>query len=197
MEPASNGMPPGDPGEAAYRPGVREDFDRLYTATYQRIFRTLIVMLGDRAAAEDCTQDAFLGAFKAWAAWRQDSPAEAWVHRIAINTAISYRRRQRLREVGELVRRLGRPVEQDPEDRAVEGEVAREIRRLPPKQAAVLVLRHLHGYTNREIAAALGVPESTVATRLMDAKRSLRRRLPDPSTGNPDTSRPVRVPPDE
>ncbi|MBO0701609.1 MAG: sigma-70 family RNA polymerase sigma factor, partial [Candidatus Dormibacteraeota bacterium] len=60
-----------------YRPGNREDFDRLYAATYQRIFRTLLAMLGDRAAAEDCTQDAFLQAFRAWARWKQDAPAEA------------------------------------------------------------------------------------------------------------------------
>ena len=40
------------------------------------------------------------------------------------------------------------------------------------------VLRHLHGYTNREIASALGIPESTVASRLMEAKRALRARLP-------------------
>ena len=182
---------------AGYRPGDREDFDRLYVATYQRIFRTLTAMLGDAAAAEDCAQDAFLQAFKAWPRWRQDSPAEAWLYRIAINTAISYRRKQRLREVGELVRRLGRPAEHDPQDQAVTGEVAREVRRLPAKQAAVVVLRHLHGYTNREIAATLGIPESTVATRLMEAKRTLRKRLRAWSPEIPDTSGGLRVPPFE
>jgi DNA-directed RNA polymerase specialized sigma24 family protein len=39
------------------------------------------------------------------------------------------------------------------------------------------VLRHLHGYSNREIGAILGLPESTVATRLADAKKTLRARL--------------------
>jgi RNA polymerase sigma-70 factor, ECF subfamily len=185
------------PSAATYRPGDRQDFDRLYTATYERIFRTLAAMLGDRAAAEDCTQDAFLQAFRAWPAWKQDAPAEAWLHRIAINTAISYQRKQRLREVGELVRRLGRPVDRDPQEQAIEGEVIREVRRLPPKQAAAIVLRHLHGYSNREIAAALGISESTVATRLMDAKRTLRKRLGTSSLAIPDTSGPLRVPPSE
>lgn len=179
-----------------YRAGDKSSFDRLYAATYQRIYRTLVAMLGDRAAAEDCTQDAFLQAFKAWPGWKQDAPAEAWLYRIAINTAISYKRKQRLREVGELVRRLGRPVEHDPQDQAVEGVVVQEIRRLPLKQAAVLVLRHLHGYTNREIAAILGVPESTIATRLMEAKRTLRKRL-GASAEIPDTSDALRVPPNE
>jgi len=93
-----------------YQPGSKEDFDRLYQASYQRIFRTLATILGDAAAAEDCTQDAFLKAYRAWPRWKGDSPAEAWVHRIAINTALSFIRKRRLREVGELIRRLGRPI---------------------------------------------------------------------------------------
>jgi RNA polymerase sigma-70 factor, ECF subfamily len=116
-------------------------------------------------------------AYRSWSSFKGDAPAEAWIHRIAINTAISHRRRQRLREVGELVRRFGRPQEPDPESLAVESDLLRELRRLPPRLAAVVVLRHLHGYSNREIAAALREPESTVATRLMTAKRSLRARL--------------------
>lgn len=171
-----------------------EDFDHLYVTTYHRIFRTLTSMLGDVAAAEDCSQDAFLKAFKAWRTWKQDAPAEAWLHRIAINTAVSYKRRQALREVGELIRRLGRPVADDPADGALGGDLLRELRRLPAKQAAAIVLRHLHGYTNREIAAALGVPESTVATRVMTAKRTLRARLGDSAAAISDTSAPLRVP---
>lgn len=182
------------PEEPGYRPGNRDDFDRLYTAVYPRIFRTLATMLGDPAAAEDCTQDAFLQAFKAWSRWKQDAPAGAWVHRIAINTAISYRRKQRLREVGEVVRRLGLPHESDPQQEVIEGTLVNELARLPPRQAAALVLRHLHGYTNREIAVALNVPESTIASRLMEARRSLRKRLQASPSGVPDTPDSLRVP---
>src|SRR5438477_2376791 len=177
-----------------YRPGKREDFDRLYRQTYDRIFRTLISVTGDRAAAEDCTQDAFLQAFKAWSRWKQDAPAEAWIHRIAINTAISYRRKQRLREVGELIRRLGHPSVPDPTAHDLRADLLREMRRLPAKQAAALVLRHLHGYTNREIAAALGAPESTIASRLLEAKRTLRIRLGGRRQEIFDTSEGRRVP---
>ena len=184
-----------DSEQPLYRPGVKEDFDRLYQATYQRIFRTLVSITGDFTAAEDCTQEAFLQAYRAWGKWKQDAPAEAWLHRIAINTAISYRRKERLREVGQVIRRLGRPVNIDPQDQALEGEVLRELRRIPPKQAATIVLRHLHGYTNREIAAALGVPESTVATRLMAAKQSLSRRLGASLGPISDTSDPSGVSP--
>ena len=160
-----------------YEPGSKQDFDRLYQTTYQRIFRSLVALTGSPAAAEDCTQEAFLKAFTDWKRWNRTAPAEAWVYRIAINTALSHRRRERLREVGELVRRLGRPHEPDPTEPEIGTDLLREIKRLPPKQAAAIVLRHLHGYSNREMAAILGIPESTVASRLAQAKKTLRARI--------------------
>src|SRR6266849_3701295 len=104
-------------GAPEYRPGSEADYERLYRTSYRRILGTLITMLRDRAAAEDCTQDAFERAFKAWKTWRPDAPAEAWLHRIAINVAINGQRRERLQEVGAVLRRIGRPVE--PTDPAV------------------------------------------------------------------------------
>jgi len=161
---------------APYRPGVKADFDRLYTATYQRIFATLMMILRNPAEAEDATQEAYLRAFRAWDRWKQDAPAEAWMYRIALNVAFTHRRRERLHEVGEVLRRLGRPKEPDPTEIGAP-DLRRELRELPPKQAAALVLRHLHGFTNREIATALNVPERTVASRLAAAKARLRSRL--------------------
>jgi RNA polymerase sigma-70 factor, ECF subfamily len=160
-----------------YRPGSKDDFDRLYEATYPRLFGTLAAMLRDRTAAEDCVQETYLRAFRAWPRWKADAPVGAWLHRIAINVAVSYRRKERLREVAELVRRLGAPTPVDPAEAAQTPELLRELRALPPKQAAALVLRHVHGYTSREIALALGVPERTIASRLMAARSQLRARL--------------------
>ena len=170
----------GADGPAAYRPGVKADFDRLYRATYQRIFATLMMILRNPPAAEDAAQGAYLRAFRAWGGWKQDAPAEAWMYRIALNVAFTHRRRERLHEVGEVLRRLGRPRDQDPTEIA-RPDLVRELRALPPKQAAAIVLRHLHGFSNREIAVALNVPERTVASRLAAAKSRLRRRLGDAS----------------
>jgi RNA polymerase sigma-70 factor (ECF subfamily) len=162
--------------EAPYHAGVKEDFDRLYRATYQRIFATLMMVLRNPAAAEDATQEAYLRAFRAWDRWKEDAPAEAWIYRIALNVAFTHRRRERLHEVGEVLRRLGRPKEPDPTEMGAP-DLRRELLGLPPRQAAALVLRHLHGFTNREIATALNVPERTVASRLAAAKARLRSRL--------------------
>jgi len=161
-----------------YQPGSEADFERLYRNSYRRILGTLITMLRDRAAAEDCTQDAFERAFKAWKSWRPDAPAEAWLHRIAINVAINGQRRERLQEVGAMLRRTGRPTPPaDPAALAQRSDLVAALRKLPPKQAAAIVLRHFHGYTNREIAIALGVPERTVASRLAAARSRLQQLL--------------------
>ena len=175
----------------SYEPGSVADFDRLYRETYPRLVRTIYAVLGDAAAAEDCVQEAFVRAFDAWPRFRPERPAEAWIHQIALNVAISHRRKMKLREVGELVRRLGRPAPPpDPMEAVEQGEVVAALRRLPPRVAAAFVLRHYHGYNNREIAQATGVSERTVGARLAQARQRLaaelapQDRLPTPRTAS-------------
>lgn len=161
-----------------YTPGSAEDFERLYRTSYSRVLFTLVSILGDIAAAEDCTQEAFVRAFRNWNKWQPDAPAEAWLHRIALNVAFSYRRWHHLRQVGEIVRRLGRPnTEVEATSAELKGDLWQALGRLPRDQAAAVILRHHHGYSNREIALVLHVPESTVAWRLSAAKERLRREL--------------------
>jgi len=170
--------PAAKPEIEKYEPGSAPDFERLYRNTYRRILGTLITLVRDRATAEDCAQETYERAYRSWALWKPDAPVEAWLHRIAINVAISDRRHQRLRQAGELVRRLGRPAAgPDPSTVAENSDLVRAMKKLPTKQAAALVLRHFHGYSNREIAAAIGVPEQTVASRLAAARKHLQAVL--------------------
>ena len=160
-----------------YCPGCRDDFARLYETSHGKVLSTLIRILGDRAAAEDCTQDAFERAYRKWYAWRPDAPAEAWVNRIAINAAISYQRKMRLWEVGEVIRRLGRPgAGSDPQE-LEHCDLTAAIAALPPTQAVTIVLRYFHGYTNRAISRATGTPERTVSSRLAHGRQRLRKAL--------------------
>jgi len=169
----------GDPQEnAAYRPGDRDDFDRLYRTCYPRLLRTIYAITGDAASAEDCVQEAFLRAFKAWPRYRPERAAEAWIYQIAINTAISHRRRAKLRRIGEVLRRLGRPgLGPDPADGATTSDLIQALSALPPRVAASFVLRYHHGYNNREIARLEGVSERTIGTRLNQAREVLARIL--------------------
>ncbi len=182
-----------------YRAGSVADFDRLYQDSYPRLKRTLTAVLGDPTAAEDCVQETFLRAFSAWSRWTPDAPAEAWLHRIALNRAHSYRRKMALQNIAEVLRRLGRPEPMaDPADGLEATELRAALRRLPPKLTAAIVLRYYHGYTNRELATAFGISERMVGMRLHDAKRRLRRMLggPDSKSALP-TSGLAEVVPDE
>ena len=175
---------------ATYTAGNEADFERLYQSSYGKVLGTLTMMLRDREAAEDCAHDAFERAYKKWPFWQPIAPAEAWVHRIAVNGAVSHMRKMRIREVGELIRRIGRPgFAPDPQALAEHSDLRDAIASLPPKQAAAIVLRHYHGYTNRAIAVVLAIPERTVASRLAGAKSRLRATLgpayaPRPGVGH-------------
>src|SRR5437868_11018517 len=70
--------------EESYQPGSEADFDRLYRNTYRRILGTLITLMRDRSAAEDCAQETYERAYRNWASWKPDAAPEAWLHRIAI-----------------------------------------------------------------------------------------------------------------
>lgn len=132
------------------------------------------MLVRDKTTAEDCAQETYERAYRNWKNWKPDAPAEAWLHRIAINVAISDRRHQRLRQASEVIKRLGRPdPPPDPSKVAERSDLILALQRLPTKQAAALVLRHYHGYTNREIAGALGIPEQTVSSRIGAARRQL------------------------
>jgi RNA polymerase sigma-70 factor (ECF subfamily) len=159
----------------SYRPGDRQDFDRLYRESYHRILYTLMGILRDREAAEDCAQETFARAYRAWRHWKPEAPPEAWLHRIALNVATSHRRRERRHRLGAILRRdEPSPPGLDPHGAS---ELLAALRRIPARDAALIVLRHHHGYSNREIAAALGMRESTISSRLAAAKRRLQREL--------------------
>ncbi|MHB1575934.1 MAG: RNA polymerase sigma factor [Candidatus Dormibacteria bacterium] len=169
---------------STYRPGSDSDFDRLYRDNYSKVLQTVAAIVGTGVAAEDCAQETFERAYAAWPRFRPEAPAPVWLQRIAVNVAVTERRRSELRQVKETIRRFGqREAIEDAAARVEDMDLLGALRSLPPRQAAVIVLRHLHGYTNREIAVAIGIPERTVASRLASAKRNLAARLGGASSG--------------
>ena len=162
-------------------PGSSEDFDLLYRLAYERVRQTCLVVLGgDPAAAEDCAQDTFVRAYRAWPRWRPEAPVEVWLHRIAVNVARSYRRRSVWRHLPLLADRLsGRP---QPLDETFV--VMRALREMSVDDASALLLRYYHGFSGEEIAAGLGIPASTVRGRIVRARTRLRQLLTDDGGGS-------------
>jgi len=147
---------------------------------------TLIRVLGDFDAAEEAVQDAFLVALERWPRDGVPDNPGAWIVQVARNRAIDRLRRERtLREKEELLKGLEalRPPAEQPGDRlAAAGEIDDDRLRLiftccHPALAiearVALTLRALGGLTTAEIARAFLVGESTMAQRLVRAKRKI------------------------
>jgi RNA polymerase sigma-70 factor (ECF subfamily) len=143
--------------------GSTEAFAELFRRHWPRAHRAAWLVVHDATAAEDVAQEAFLAAVRALDRFDRRRPFGPWLHRIVVNRAIDYARARELRrEVADA------GVEPAAVDRAnAPGEdVVAALSALPPDQRAVIVMRHLLGFTPGEIASALGLPRGTVNSRL-------------------------------
>ncbi|HEX6548681.1 MAG TPA: RNA polymerase sigma factor [Candidatus Dormibacteraeota bacterium] len=151
-------------------------FRELYEREYAAVFRTVRAIVLDAQEAEDVTQEAFVKAYRARDRYQPTAPVGAWLHRIAVNTAISHLRRRRLARL--LPVRLYSPNAGGEYDQVeARSVVEHALAELSPKLRAVIALHYYVGLRREEIATALGVPSGTVASRLAKAVSTLRRRL--------------------
>jgi RNA polymerase sigma-70 factor (ECF subfamily) len=163
--------------------GRREAFGELVLRHQKMVFNLARYMLGDAHAAEDLAQEAFLHAYRALPGYRAQGKFPAWLRTIVTRLCLNHRRDTR-REIpwADLTGHAAE-VTDGPERRVAEWErcaaVRRAIAALPPDYRDVIVLRYLEELTYEEIARHLGVPVSTIETRLHRAKKQLRQRLLD------------------
>jgi RNA polymerase sigma factor (sigma-70 family) len=154
----------------------RDDFTRVLDAHFHRLFRYLDRLSGDPDLAADLTQEAFV---KLYARGSLPDEPGAWLAAVASNLfrnahGTRKRRHQILRTVPEAARFGDRAVEP-----AAHIEIGRDVRRTldaMPERERELLLLHAEGYGYREIAAVLGLNETSVGTLLARAKRSFRER---------------------
>lgn len=154
------------------RAGVEEEFRQAFADLFPVAYRVAWRLTGDVTTAEDLAAEALARAFARWSKIRRLPYRDAWVLRVTANLAIDTLRRRP-------------PVLVDPAP-VDEGEaattrlaLAAALKALPRRQRDAVVLRHLHGYSEREVAQALGVSPGTVKTHLRRALEALRRRLGD------------------
>src|SRR3954454_9976215 len=161
----------------AAQDGSVEAMEELFRRYWSGAHRAAWLVVHDAALAEDVAQEAFLSAVRALHRFDRRRPFGPWLHRIVVNRAIDHARaREVRREVpAELV---GEPASGSSGDSFSSDDVLGALAALPPEQRAVVVLRHLLGYTPGEIARLLGLPRGTVNSRLrrgLDALAGPRR----------------------
>jgi RNA polymerase sigma-70 factor (ECF subfamily) len=145
--------------------GSASDLEALFRHHWPRAYRAAYLVVHDAAAAEDIAQEAFLAAVRRLDRFDRRRPFGPWLHRIVVNRAIDWSRARALRrEAGDEA--LAHAAAPPQPDNPHAGSLAGALAVLAPDQRAVIVLRHLLGYTPGEIAELLDLPRGTVNSRL-------------------------------
>jgi RNA polymerase sigma-70 factor (ECF subfamily) len=156
-------------------PAQGRSFEDFYRREHRSVLGLAFVLTGNVWTAEDTTQDAFVAAFRRWDSIAAYDSPEAWVRRVACNSAVSVVRR-RMREAKALVRLAGRTAARIELD---EGDEAfwQAVRRLPARQAQAVALYYLEDYSLADIAHVLNCSVGTVKTHLSRARENVARDL--------------------
>jgi RNA polymerase sigma factor (sigma-70 family) len=144
------------------------DYEWVYRAGFASVARTVFLIVGSPAVAEEITQDAFVKLLQKWSTVSDYERPEAWARKVAVRMAIRQVGRERSRPLREL-RAQPRPV--DPE--LPDPEVARAVAGLAPMQRAAVALYYWEDRPVVEIARILQVSESTVKQHLYRARARL------------------------
>lgn len=159
------------------RKGDSRAFERLYRDHVGRVNGLCLRMTRNPDVAADCTQDAFIKAWKALPRFEARSSFSTWLHRIAVNTVLERRRGPAKAEIlvedstvyEEAVSVFDSPVEEEELEAAIDS--------LPQGARDALVLCGVYGYEHSEAASMLGIAVGTCKAQLHRARGLLKDRL--------------------
>jgi RNA polymerase sigma-70 factor (sigma-E family) len=151
-------------------------FSDLVATRSAALLRTAYLVVGDHQLAQDLVQESLVKTYVAWPRLRDVSRAEAYARRTIVTTAISWRRRRSFHE---------RPVlaipEQAQADRtdafATQDLLWAQVRALPPRQRAALVLRYYEDLSESDTAQLMGCAIGTVKSQVSAGLDRLRQRM--------------------
>ena len=150
--------------------GAFEDLVRLYQA---EVWRYAYHLTGNRATAEDVTQEAFLRAFRFLRSFRGDAKFSSWLLRIARNCSMDALRRNRN------LASLDAPVVAKTSDPSARAELLAAVRALSTGHREPFLLVEVFGLSYQEAADVLQVRVGTVKSRMHRARQALIRQLTD------------------
>ena len=169
------------PGESA-RWDADTALEQLYAAHWRQLVRLSVLLVHDRAEAEEIVQDAFVAVHGRWSRLRDHDKGLAYLRQAVVN-----RSRSALRHRGVVTRHAAREhvVQAQPgADEAALADSRRAhvldaLRRLPDRQREVIALRYYLDLSEAEIAEALGISRGAVKSHASRGSAALRELLHD------------------
>ena len=154
-------------------------YQKLLYCTYaSKMFAVCLRYARSREEAQDILQDGFVKVFGKLGSYRNEGSLEGWIRRIMVNTAISsYHKSSQLHEV-----RLEIDFDKDDEvpgiiERLTEKELIKMLQGLPDGYRVIFNLYAIEGFSHAEIAAQLGITESTSRSQLTKARKYIIKNL--------------------
>jgi RNA polymerase sigma-70 factor, ECF subfamily len=171
----------------AAQAGSPAAFAELYSSYSRRLFQTILSITRNPHDAEEALQETFLRAYIAISTFEGKSKLYTWLTRIAVNTALMFLRKQRVRpevlfdpqpdDRSETATFEVRDPALNPEELCVQHQyqlkTLRAIRRLRPHLREPIRMRITHGLSTREISRALNISEAAVKSRIYRARQLL------------------------
>jgi RNA polymerase sigma-70 factor, ECF subfamily len=160
--------------------GSTASFERLYRLHSGRVYGLCLRMTGHRETAEDCTQEAFIQAWRSLPQFQARARFGTWMHRIAVNAVLAQARRrgERIGMAASVEDALADTLpDQSVGDTGDGMDLEAAIAGLPPGARHVLVLAGIYGYTHEETADMLGLAVGTCKAQLHRARLLLGQRL--------------------
>ncbi len=160
------------------RGGDGSALELLFERHYGTVFRIAWRFCGVRQDAEDIAQEVFVKLVRKVASFRGDSAFTTWLYRIAVNTALDFRRKSdagRSRHEEYVENRIHHNPGPSAGVNPVDSERLRAaIDELPEKQRAAILLVFSEGLTHREASQVLGCPEVSVSWRIFQARKKIK-----------------------
>jgi RNA polymerase sigma-70 factor (ECF subfamily) len=167
--------------------GDHAAFEQLYLLYKKKVHGVCFTIVKNDADAEDLTQDTFINAFRYIKDFRRDSKFSTWLTRIAINAALMHLRKRKNKpcdSIDELIesqnssfKRQIAVVDHHQASTLDRLSFMKAFKRLRKKQQFLLYVFDIQGCEQGEIAAMLGVTDSTLKSRIHRARLELRSRL--------------------
>ncbi|MDE3084806.1 MAG: sigma-70 family RNA polymerase sigma factor [Verrucomicrobiota bacterium] len=166
-------------------------FDRLILKYRERLYSVIYNMTANREDAADLAQDAFIKAFQSINRFQGQSTFFTWLYRIAVNSTVTYLRKNRLRtffslekmtEEGKTAEVLNlltdkRGAERDTFVKELQEKLNEALQKLSIKHRTVITLFEIDGLSHAEIAEIMNCSVGTVRSRLHYAKQLLQAEL--------------------